>query len=89
MKIFILIMSDGDMRPRRDIVTTAAFTRYEDAKAAMESDISEAMVDDAEIERCGEDYAVSVNGRFLWKIETKMLHQHKDIAVNSARSCHA
>ena len=76
MKIYVLIMSDRDMRPRRDIVTTAVFANYDSAKEAMENDISEAMVEDAEIERCGDDYAISADLRYLWKIEERMLNHN-------------
>ena len=76
MKVFVLIISDRDMRPRCDIITTAVFAKREDALKAMEDDIASMIeteqVEYSEIERCeDQDYAVSVDGRFTWKIEER------------------
>ena len=78
MKVYVLIMSDRDMRPRSDVMTTAVFARREDALAAMEQEIGSAMendqVRDAEIERIsGSDYVVSADERFSWKVEERVV----------------
>ena len=79
MKVYVLIISDRDMRPRSDIITTAVFAKREDAVAAMKNDIDNMIeaeqVADAEIERDDDiDYATSTDGRFVWKIEERILN---------------
>ena len=78
MKIYVLIISDSDMRPRSDILTTAVFTKREDALAAMERDIEGVIenerLSDSEVERNPElDYVASADGRFVWKIEERVI----------------
>ena len=43
MKVFVLIMSDRDMRPLSDVTTTAVFATREAAFEAMENDIEGAV----------------------------------------------
>lgn len=86
MKVYILIISDSDIRPRNDVMTTAVFAKREDALAAMERDIEGAIenewLSDSEIERNSElDYAASADGRFVWKIEERVIYG----AVNEER----
>ena len=77
MKVYVLIMSDHDMRPQSNVMTTAVFAKREDALAAMEQEIESSIeneqVSEAEIERDSEyDYAVSSDGRFSWKVEERI-----------------
>lgn len=67
-------------------MTTAVFAKHEDALAAMERDIEGAIenewLSDSEIERNSElDYAASADGRFVWKIEERVIYG----AVNAKR----
>ena len=78
MNVFVLAFSDYDMRPRCDITTTAVFAKREDALAAMEHDIVNAIENDliieSEIERYPDiDFAVSTDGRFMWKVEQRVV----------------
>ena len=77
MKVFVLIMSDREMRPRSDIVTTVIFFSHEAALSAMNRDISTAM-ENGDVERDGierfPDYAASSDGRFFWKIEERIVN---------------
>ena len=78
MKVFVLIMSDRDMRPLSDMTTTAVFLEREDALAAMENDIKCAIeneqISDAEVERYPKSgFAVSLDKRFMWKIEERII----------------
>ena len=78
MKVFVLIISDRDMRPRSDMMTASVFANRDDALAAMEEDIASAkeneQISDGEIERHAEtDYAASVDGRFAWKVEERVI----------------
>ena len=78
MKVYVLIISNSDMRPRSDIMTTAVFAKREDALATMERDIEGAIeneqISDSEVERNSElDYAASADGRFVWKIEERVI----------------
>lgn len=82
MKIYILIMSDREMRPRSDVMTTAVFPSRDEAIAAMEQDIANAIeneqVSEGAIERCPDvDYAASVDGRFAWKVEERIVRGDK------------
>jgi len=76
MNVCVLTMSDHDMRPRSDVMTTVVFAKREDALAAMKQDIESALeseqISEAEIERDSEsDYVVSTDGRFSWKVEER------------------
>jgi hypothetical protein len=76
MKVYVLIISDCEMRPRYDITTTAVFAKREDALAAMEHDIANAieneLIVESEIERYPDvDFAVSTDERFMWKVEQR------------------
>ena len=76
MKVYVLIISDCEMRPRCDIITTAVFAKHEDALKAMEDEISDMIdaeqIEDSEVERFkAHDYAVATDGRFVWKIEER------------------
>ena len=76
MKVFVLIISDHNMRPRCDIMTTAVFAKHEEAFKAMEADIASMVeseqVEESEIERyVDQNFAVSADGRFAWKIEER------------------
>lgn len=78
MKVYVLIMSDHDMRPQSNVMTTEVFAKREDALTAMEQEIESAIeneqVSEAEIERDSEyDYAVSSDGRFSWKVEERII----------------
>ena len=76
MKVFVLIISDRETRPRNDIATTAAFSSHEAAVDVMNRDISNAIdngdVAEVDIVRC-QDYVASVDGRFFWKIEERVV----------------
>lgn len=76
MSVFVLVISDRDMRPRCDITTTVVFSKREDALAAMEHDIANAieneLIIESEIERYPDiDFAVSTDERFMWKVEQR------------------
>lgn len=76
MKVYVLIISDCEMRPRCDIITTAVFAKHEDALKAMENEIAGMIdaeqIEDLEVERFeAHDYAISTDGRFVWKIEER------------------
>ena len=78
MKVFVLIMTDQDMRPRSDETTTAVFLTREAALEAMECDIETAIeneqVAEQDIERHPErGYVCTADGRLSWKIESKIL----------------
>ena len=78
MSVFVLVISDRDMRPRCDITTTAVFAKREDALAAMEHDIANAieseLIIESEIERYPDiDFAVSTDERFMWKVEQRVV----------------
>lgn len=76
MKVFVLIISDREMRPRSDIATTAVFSSHEAAADVMNRDISNAIdngdVAEEDVVRC-HDYVASVDGRFFWKIEERRI----------------
>ena len=76
MQVYVLVISDRDMRPKCDITTTAVFAKREDALAAMEHDIMCAieseLIIESEIERYPDiDFAVSTDGRLMWKVEKR------------------
>ena len=78
MKVYVLIISDRDMRPRCDVTTTAVFAKREDALDAMEHDIANAieneLIIESEIERYPDiDFAVSTDERFMWKVEQRVV----------------
>ena len=78
MSVFVLIISDRDMRPRCDMTTTAVFAKREDALAAMEHDIvstiENKLIIESEIERHPDiNFAVSTDGRFMWKVEQRVV----------------
>ena len=78
MKVFVLIMSDRDMRPLSDVTTTAVFATREAAFEAMENDIESAIeneqISESEVERYPESgFAVSRDKRFIWKIEERIV----------------
>ena len=77
MKVFVLIISDREMRPRSDITTTAVFSSNEAALNVMNLDISNKIdngdVAEENIERCL-DFVASADGRFFWKIEERLLN---------------
>ena len=80
MKVYVLIISDHEMRPRCDITTTAVFAKREDALAAMEHDIANAieneLIIESEIERYPDiDFAVSTDERFMWKVEQRVVSE--------------
>lgn len=76
MRVFVLVISDRDIRPRCDITTTAVFAKREDALAAMERDIVSAienwLIIESEVERHPDiDFAISTDGRLMWKVEQR------------------
>lgn len=85
MKVFVLTISDRDMRPRCDMTTTVVFAKREDVLTAMEHDIvcaiENQLVSESEIERHPEmGYAVSTNNRFMWKIEELVVNGNENRA---------
>ncbi len=77
-KVYVLIMSDVDMRPRADIATSAVFASRESAVAALEQDVASAIeneqVEEDDIERCiVQGFVSSKDGRLTWKIEERVV----------------
>lgn len=77
-KVYVLIMSDAEMRPRADIVTSAVFPSRESAMAALEQDISSTVeneqVTEGDLERSMEHgFVLSKDGRFFWKVEERIV----------------
>ncbi len=73
MNVYVLVMTDREMRPRMDITTTEVFASLEAALAAMERDIANVSVDDIDnLTRSPEHcFAASRDFRFTWKVEIR------------------
>ena len=78
MTIYVLIITDRDMRPASDATTVALFATRRAAEKAMTQDIDGAIENEQisaeDVSGLPKDgYACSADGRFSWKIERQSI----------------